>query len=238
MKSSARAEVEASYFYGVPVANAPSRLAASSAPQHNGNLSKTSAVAATGDARIDGILYGVKWSGPITYADTDAPADYQAGYNSDDNNNSISAQNEAFSQFTAQQIKALHSALTTTLFSQAPAAGAFSVSGFTNLDVTYAGAGNANVTIRAANSGDAVTAYAYNPSDDDYGGDTFFGSANDGTSASLKDPVAGNYAWYTMFHELGHSLGLKHGHEATGGVAGAVPTAFDSFEFTVMTYRS
>jgi serralysin len=237
MKSAAAGAIDARFLSGVPSAAAASSLAARSAPQHNGNLSATSAVAATGDARINGLLVGYKWSGPITYADTDAPGDYQAGYISDANENSISAQNEGFSRFTAQQIKALHAALTTTIYTQDPAAGAFSVSGFTNLNVTYAGAGNSGATIRAANSTDAVTAYAYNPSSDEYGGDTFFGSANDGSSASLKTPVAGNYAWYTMYHELGHSLGLKHGHE-TDGLGGAVPANFDSFEFTLMTYRS
>ena len=41
-----------------------------------------------------------------------------------------------------------------------------------------------------------------------------------------------------MLHELGHALGLKHAQEA-GGVAGtAMPSAQDSLEFTVMTYRS
>ncbi len=201
-------------------------------------MSAAEAVAATGDARIDGILSGAKWSGPITYADTDSSADYQAGYDSDDNSNAISAPNERLLQFTAQQMRAFHSVLTTTLYSQEPAAIGLSVSAFTNLDITYAGAGNANATIRAANSDDPVTAYAYNPSDDEYGGDTFFGNAYDNTASSLKNPVAGNYAWFTMYHELGHSLGLKHGHETTGGVGGALPYDFDSNEFTVMTYRN
>ena len=41
-----------------------------------------------------------------------------------------------------------------------------------------------------------------------------------------------------MLHELGHALGLKHAQEAGGVAATAVPSAQDSLEFTVMTYRS
>ena len=40
-----------------------------------------------------------------------------------------------------------------------------------------------------------------------------------------------------MLHELGHALGLKHGHEATGPSA-RCPADEDSMEFSLMTYRS
>lgn len=205
-------------------------------PQENGSGSTSVAQAATGDQRIDGILSGVKWSGSITYADTDSAADYQAGYFSDGDNDGISAQNEGFSQFTALQMVAFHTALNDASYTQPLAATAFAVEAFTNLGITYNGAGSSTATIRGANSSDPGTAYAYYPNNSIYGGDTFFGAAYDNTVYSLKTPTAGNYAWHTMFHELGHSLGLKHGQE-TGGF-GALPAAWDSIEFTVMTYRS
>lgn len=208
-------------------------------PQENGDLSVSIAVGATGNALIDGVLSGVRWNQTsITYSDTDSSADYQPGYNSDQNGNGISAQNEAFSQFTAQQMVAFHSALNQSVYTQLSGAGGFSVEGFTNLSVTYNGAGTSNSTIRAANSGDAGTAYAFYPSNAVTGGDTFFGNTYDNTTNSLKNPVAGNYAWHTMIHELGHSLGLKHGHEAGGPGNTAVPAAYNSIEFTVMTYSS
>ncbi|MBP1856739.1 M10 family metallopeptidase [Rhizobium herbae] len=208
-------------------------------PEENGDASVTIAVAATGNALIDGVLSGVRWNETsITYSDTDSAADYQAGYNSDQNGNAISAQNEAFSQFTAQQMIAFHSALNQSVYTQLTGAGGFSVEGFTNLSITYNGAGTSNSTIRAANSGDAGTAYAFYPNNNVYGGDTFFGNTYDGTSNSLKNPIAGNYAWHTMIHELGHSLGLKHGHELGGPGNTAVPAAYNSVEFTVMTYST
>jgi serralysin len=49
--------------------------------------------------------------------------------------------------------------------------------------------------------------------------------------------VIGDSAWRLVLHEIGHTMGLKHGHEL-GGVSGiAVPADRDSNEFTVMTYR-
>lgn len=208
-------------------------------PEENGSSSVTAVVAATGNALIDGVLSGVRWNGNfITYSDTDSSADYQAGYSSDQNANGISAQNEAFSQFTAAQMIAFHAALNQAVYTQLGGAGGFSVEGFTNLGIDYNGAGTSNSTIRAANSGDAGTAYAFYPNNSIYGGDTFFGNAYDNTSNSLKNPVAGNYAWHTMIHELGHSLGLKHGHETGGPGNTAVPAAYNSIEFTVMTYSS
>ncbi|KQS88430.1 MULTISPECIES: M10 family metallopeptidase [unclassified Rhizobium] len=218
---------------------APANSGSSNVPQENGDASVTIAVAATGNALIDGVLSGVRWNETfITYSDTDASGDYQAGYSSDQNANGISAQNEAFSQFTAAQMIAFHAALNQAIYTQLGGSGGFSVEGFTNLTIDYNGAGTSNSTIRAANSGDAGTAYAFYPNNSIYGGDTFFGNTYDGTSNSLKNPVAGNYAWHTMIHELGHSLGLKHGHETGGPGNTAVPAAYNSIEFTVMTYAS
>lgn len=94
--------------YPQDVMTPPTTGTAASLPQDKGG---------TGDARIDGILSGVKWAGSfISYADTDSPADYQAGYSSDGDGDGISAQNEGFSQFTAAQMIAMHSALNQAVY--------------------------------------------------------------------------------------------------------------------------
>jgi hypothetical protein len=201
-------------------------------PQQNGDAESTVAVAPSGDLRIDGLLAGTRWaSGTVTYSDPNAAADYPDGYMSDGDQDGSSAQNEGFSQISNAQRVSVHFALDDFFYSpgQDPGGYGFSVEGFTNLTTTYAGSGVGSATIRVANTSDAGTAYAYDPSRSIYGGDVWIGP-------NARTPTAGNYSWHTTLHELGHSLGLKHGHETQK--YGALPGDFDSLEFSVMTYRT
>lgn len=210
-----------------------------SSANENGSAATTMPVDATGNAIVDGVLSGIRWKETsITYSDPDSPSDYPWNYIVDDDADGISAQFQDFSQLTDAQRLTVHAVLDTTQYSQFAGAAGLSVEGFTNLEIRYAGAGTGEATIRAANSGDAATAYAFYPDNDPRGGDAFYGNTYDGTTNSFKDPIAGNYGWHGVLHELGHALGLKHGQEAGGAGDTALPAAYNSLEFSVMTYPS
>jgi serralysin len=179
----------------------------------------------TGDPAIDGILTGRYWTdSTVTYSFPQTNSEYSASYqNSTPTNN--------FQVATYNQIQAVSFALDIDL--GPAAASGFSVEGFTNLNIAYTTATKAN--IRVANSDTPNTAFAYYPGTGyDEAGDVWLGSAYDSDPAySLKTPVAGNYAWLTMIHELGHALGLEHSHENP-----STPSAYDHMQYTVMSYRA
>ncbi|MBL8352194.1 MAG: hypothetical protein JNL87_17995 [Burkholderiaceae bacterium] len=194
----------------------------------------------TGDARIDGILWGSSWSdGSITYSDPDSTADYQAGYFTTAGYPNFSV---GFGQLTANQLKAAHAILNQAVYTQLPASAGLSVEAFTGLNITYAGAGSGAGTIRLANTSSGVVSTARvadfpggtNDGSAIHGGDVWYGGSGD-------NPTTGNYDYATTIHELGHALGLKHGHQASnafGGGAPVLPAATDSMEYSIMTYRS
>lgn len=97
-----------------------------------------------------------------------------------------------------------------------------------------------DATIRVAASPLPPIAWAYPVAEAAAGGDVWFDPAS-APLAPLADPDAtlpGTFAWHTVLHELGHGLGLKHGHEGEGANQALLPRAVDGMAFTVMTYRS
>ena len=62
-------------------------------------------------------------------------------------------------------------------------------------------------------------------------GDLFLGS-----NGNTPNKYYGTDAFNTIMHELGHTLGLKHGHETTNH--GALAPQYNDNEFSVMTYAS
>jgi serralysin len=90
-----------------------------------------------------------------------------------------------------------------------------------------------HATLRYAETGSLTTAHAYFPGPSEQSGDSWY------AAGSYESPQRGSYAWLTLLHETGHTLGLKHPHDISGVVGGAsMPVDRDSLEYTVMSYRS
>ena len=100
------------------------------------------------------------------------------------------------------------------------------IESFTGLNfVEVTETNSTEATLRFAKEFGLGGAYAYLPTVLEQGGDVFFGS---GTT----NPTPGNEAYLYFTHEIGHAMGLNHGHEFPAFVA----SGFDSQEYTVVTY--
>jgi len=179
-------------------------------------MAGTTIVGQTGNPAIDTLLEGVKWdTATLTYGFPTAASrwtDYSAG-------------SEPFTGFMALNAQQ-QGAATAALASWARVA---------NLNFVPVAEPAAVADLRFAGTGGVGTAHSYYPSGSDIGGDTWFGTRLSGDAAWTP----GDYDFFTAVHEIGHSLGLKHPHEAaqfgSGGVADA---GLDAMELTVMSYRS
>jgi len=111
------------------------------------------------------------------------------------------------------------------------------VESYTNID--FQEGTETDATVRWFNVDGIGTAFGYFPNTGNSGGDMAFADGQFESNLEI-----GTYQTTTFMHELGHALGLKHGHEcacplcADEDSAGAMPTDQDSMEYSVMTYRS
>jgi VCBS repeat-containing protein len=175
-------------------------------------LTATASVAPTGNAYIDGVLSGIKWGvSNLTYSFPTSASYYEYSGERDTN----------FQVFNAAQQDAVRKVF----------ANYSAVANITFTEITETSTQHA--TLRFAESDSPSTAWAYYPSTAAQGGDAWFNSSKQ----YYDNPVKGNYAYLTGLHEIGHSLGLKHLHEAKGSF-GAMPADQDSLEYSVMSYRS
>ena len=211
----------------------------------SGTNNPTTAVSASGIALIDGILSDRKWSestihysAPTTATVYDYTEERWWWFDKEHHEDIL----DNFRAISSAQHRAVDFALNADLGPRASAG--FSVEGFTNLTITKDTTPDTSSPehIRFANttSSDLGTARVADfPGNDitdivDDNGDVWFGRNN-----GFTNPVAGNYEWATHLHEIGHALGLTHGHDHAGPGGGAVlPTNRDAMEYTIMSYNS
>jgi serralysin len=124
-----------------------------------------------------------------------------------------------------EALNATQQAVARTVFSM--------VSSYTNLtfvEVTETATNHAD--LRLAMSDVPSGAHGYYPSTHPTGGDSWYHN----TGGHYDNPILGTHPYFSFMHEIGHNLGLKHGHEV--GVYGPMTAAQDGQEFSLMTYRS
>jgi serralysin len=185
-------------------------------------VSGTVAGTLSGSSAAGALASGFSWTATtVSFSFPDAASDYPANYPG-------AAPVRAFEALTAGQADAARAVL-------AEIAG---VAGIAFVEAT--GDDDASATIRLARSEAASTAYAYYPGPFGESGDVWLRNAADfdGVELMLEDVARGGWGFHTILHEIGHAVGLKHGHQTGGTNMRILPSAWDSMEFTAMTYRS
>ncbi|RYF13126.1 MAG: hypothetical protein EOO77_16140, partial [Oxalobacteraceae bacterium] len=150
----------------------------------------------TGNRNVDATLIGSKWGSlNLTYSFPTSGSNYNgSGYDT----NGVSLYHIDLG--TQQQVAAR------AAFAQLSAA-----TGLTFTEITDTDTVHANIRISQSADNDVASAYGNFPSDTKgLAGDIWFGR----TSQPYYDlAFKGTWGYATMMHEIGHTMGLKHGHQ-------------------------
>lgn len=159
----------------------------------------------TGNSFVDSLLNASKWSSSsITFGFTTSSASYGTKYG-------LGEPTKGYQPLTGAQASAAEKAM----------------SAWAELiDLKISKASGADADIRIASSSSPTTAWGYAPGSSGEAGDVWFGTAK----GYYTSPQAGNYAYSTFIHELGHALGLSHPHDNKLGASSGGFVADDGTE--------
>jgi serralysin len=187
-------------------------------------MSSVRTVALTGDASIDGLMSGVAWVGGVTYSFPAGAAEY--GYTGG------SFEPIGFVPLGGTPGQPASQAwIASRVFNE--------IADLIALTITPTAAAGADIRLAMTATPDVADfgAYAYYPGTYSEGGDAWFNTTD------FNVVVLGSFGHFVFTHEIGHTFGLKHGHEDdTPWIIEPFPNVLpfdrDSAEFSVMTYRA
>ncbi|WP_166037291.1 M10 family metallopeptidase C-terminal domain-containing protein [Sphingosinicella sp. YJ22] len=209
-----RASVDGTYTFQIRSYEADGTPTSSGAYTINLSIGPSVPQSVIDQENIDALISGSRWNtSTITYGFPTDPSQYPGTEGTPERDTNF------------ETLNAAQRAATVTTFAM--------IAHYTGLVFSENVATPGSAQIRLAQSDDPGTAHAYYPGLGD-GGDVWFRNSapESGGLPRFDNPVAGGYGYMTFLHEIGHAMGLKHGHDSP-----ALSPDRDSMEFSIMTYR-
>ena len=109
------------------------------------------------------------------------------------------------------------------------------IENYINIDFVEVGAGAASdmAFMQVARAENNVVAHAWYPTGGQVGGDVFLNTNFWGYDS---DPNYGDLVYQTLFHEIGHALGLKHSFDDSRGSGDILAAGEENNQYSVMSY--